>query len=106
MNLYQNSYILSSTDLLQYFSQLLSSCYSTPYISFCLKSTYMYEIIQIMSTLYFRKQYISLVSLYLIAIITLTRIENYRDRISSKPILIDIERRKLVQLVLKLLNYL
>ena len=58
----------------------------------------MYEIIQIMSTLYVRKQYISRVRLYVIAIITLTTIEKYRDR-SAQLISMDFERRKLVQLV-------
>ena len=57
-----------------------------------------HEIMQIMSTLYFRKQYISRVSLDLIAIITVTRIENYRDR-SAQIIPMDFESRKLVQLV-------
>ena len=72
----------------------------TPYTSFDMKSTYMYEIIQIMSTLYFRNQYISLVNLaiYFTCKITVNRIENYRDRF-AKLILMHFERRKLVQLV-------
>ena len=99
INLYQNSYILGGTDLvkicLRY--KLLSSCYSKPYTSPCLKSAYVYEIIQLMSTIYFRKQYILLVglSLDLIAIITVTRIENYRDRF-AKLISMDLEGRILV----------
>ena len=52
----------------------------------------MYEIIQIMSTLYFRNQHISL------AIITVTRIENYRDRL-AKLIVMDFEIIKIGQLV-------
>ena len=58
----------------------------------------MYEIIQIMSTLYFQKQLVLLVSLDLIAIITVTRIDNYRDRY-AKLISMNFERRKLVLLV-------
>ena len=61
-------------------------------------STSMYEITQIMATLYFRKQYISLVSLDLIAIITVTRLEHFIDRV-AKLTAMDFERRKLVQLV-------
>ena len=64
----------------------------------------MYEIIQIMSTIYFRKQYISLVSLDLIAIVAVSRIEHYRD-ISAQLISMDFERRKLVQLVYLVLHY-
>ena len=59
---------------------------------------YMYEIIQILSILCFRKQKISLVSLDLIAIIMATRIEDYRRRF-TKLISMDFERRQLVQLV-------
>ena len=57
----------------------------------------MYEIIQIMPTLYFLIREISLVSLDLIAI-TVSRIDNYGDRF-PKLILLDFEGRKLVQLV-------
>ena len=45
-----------------------------------------------MFTLYFHKQYISLISIDLIAIITLTIIENYRDR-SALLTSMDFERR-------------
>ena len=51
-----------------------------------------------MSTLYFPKQQISLVSLDVFAIITVTRMENYRDR-SAQLISMDFERRKWVQLL-------
>ena len=64
----------------------------------------MYEIIQVMSTYYFLKQYISLVSLDLIVITTVTIIENYRDR-SAQLISMDFERRKLIQLVQLVLHY-
>ena len=46
----------------------------------------------------FRKQYISLISLDLIAVITVIRIENYRDRF-AKLSSMDFERRTLVQSV-------
>ena len=58
----------------------------------------MYEIIQIISKLYFLIREISLVSLDLVAIITVSRIGNYGDRF-PKLILLDFEGRKLVQLV-------
>ena len=47
---------------------------------------------------------ISLVSLNVIAILTVTRIENYTD-IFAKLILMDFERRKLVQLAKLVLHY-
>ena len=64
---------------------------------FFLPEVYLHAITQIISTLYFPKQYISL-GLDLIAIITVTWIENYRDRF-AKLISMEFERRQFVQLV-------